>query len=245
MILPTEDNADRTVGARHMNDSQACRERLDSGNVVAASRPHRAIWCHDGMVSGGEFIYDRPEVAPGALLIASTALSGETFVRTVVYVIEHDEQGTLGVVLNRMSDAAVHNILPRWADLAASPRAVFVGGPVGTSSALCLGVAKAGVDVAKQPKLHQVLGPVAMVDLDADPEEMATVLTGVRIFAGYAGWEAGQLDDELAESSWIVAPGLPTDLLSEPSVDIWQRVLQRQPWPLPLLSTYPLRPEDN
>lgn len=184
-------------------------------------------------------------MAPGSLLIASTALSAPAFARTVVYIIEHDEQGTLGVVLNRMSDAAVYNILPRWADLAASPRAVFVGGPVGTSSALCLGVAKSGVVVADQPKLHQVLGPVAMVDLDADPDQMAEVLAGVRIFAGYAGWEPGQLDEELADNSWIVAPGLPTDLLSEPSVDVWQQVLSRQPWPLPLLSTYPLRPDDN
>ncbi|WP_420712846.1 YqgE/AlgH family protein [Gordonia sp. MP11Mi] len=197
------------------------------------------------MVSDGEFSDDRPEVTPGSLLIASTALSGPTFERTVVYIIEHDDQGTLGVVLNRMSEAAVHNILPAWADLAASPRAVFVGGPVGTSSALCLGVAKSGVVVADQPKLHQVVGPVAMVDLDADPDEMAEVLTGVRIFAGYAGWESGQLDEELADSSWIVVSGLPTDLLAEPSVDVWQRVLARQPWPLPLLSTYPVRPEDN
>ena len=197
------------------------------------------------MVSGGESNSQQPEVGPGSLLIASTDLTGPTFARTVIYVIEHDEQGTLGVVLNRMSDAAVFNVLPAWAELAASPRAVFVGGPVGTSSALCLGVAKSGVEVAQQPKLHQVLGPVAMVDLDADPEEMAEVLTGVRIFAGYAGWEAGQLEEELADDSWIVAPGLPADLLAEASVDVWQQVLARQPWPLPLLSTYPLRPEDN
>ncbi|MGB6243695.1 MULTISPECIES: YqgE/AlgH family protein [Gordonia] len=196
-------------------------------------------------MSGADYLTNQPEVSAGSLLIASTALSGPTFARTVIYVIEHDEQGTLGVVLNRMSDAAVYNVLPAWAELAASPRAVFVGGPVATSSALCLGVAKTGVDVSKQPRLHQVLGPVAMVDLDADPEELAQVLTGVRIFAGYAGWDAGQLGDELAEGSWIVAPGLPTDLLAAPSVDVWQRVLQRQPWPLPLLSTYPMHPEEN
>ncbi|GAA2367913.1 MULTISPECIES: YqgE/AlgH family protein [Gordonia] len=196
-------------------------------------------------MSGADYLTDQPEVSAGSLLIASTALTGPTFARTVIYVIEHDEQGTLGVVLNRMSDAAVYNVLPAWTELAASPRAVFVGGPVATSSALCLGVAKTGVDVSKQPRLHQVLGPVAMVDLDADPDELAQVLTGVRIFAGYAGWDAGQLDEELAEGSWIVAQGLPTDLLAEPSVDVWQRVLARQPWPLPLLSTYPRHPEEN
>ena len=196
-------------------------------------------------MSDADYLTNQPDVSAGSLLIASAALTGPTFARTVIYVIEHDEHGTLGVVLNRMSDAAVFNVLPAWAELAAQPRAVFVGGPVSTSSALCLGVAKTGVDIAEQPKLHQVLGPVAMVDLDADPDELAEILTGVRIFAGYAGWDAGQLDDEIAEGSWIIAPGLPGDLLTEPSVDVWQRVLARQPWPLPLLSTYPLRPEEN
>lgn len=196
-------------------------------------------------MSGADYLTNQPEVSAGSLLIASTGLTGPTFARTVIYVIEHDAQGTLGVVLNRMSDAAVFNVLPAWAELAAQPRAVFVGGPVSTSSALCLGVAKTGVNVAEQPKLHQVLGPVAMVDLDADPEELANILTGVRIFAGYAGWDAGQLDEEIVEGSWIVTQGLPDDLLSAPSVDVWQRVLARQPWPLPLLSTYPLRPEEN
>ncbi|MFT4087553.1 MAG: YqgE/AlgH family protein [Gordonia sp. (in: high G+C Gram-positive bacteria)] len=192
----------------------------------------------------GENLRDQA-VGPGSLLIASTALTGPTFARTVIYVIEHDESGTLGVVLNRMSQAAVFNVLPDWAELAASPRAVFIGGPVQTESAVCLGVAKPGVDVETQPKLHRVLGPVVMVDLDAEPEQLETVLTGVRIFAGYAGWEVGQLDDELSEGSWIVAPGLPTDLLSPASVDVWQAALRRQPWPLPLLSTYPADPLTN
>ncbi|MFT3660633.1 MAG: YqgE/AlgH family protein [Gordonia sp. (in: high G+C Gram-positive bacteria)] len=182
---------------------------------------------------------DPAQVGPGSLLIASTTLTTPTFARAVIYIIEHDENGTLGVVLNRMSQAAVFNILPQWSELAASPRAVFIGGPVQTESAVCLGVAKIGVDLDSQPRLHRVLGPVCMVDLDADPEELEPILTGVRIFAGYAGWDAGQLQDELDDGSWLVAAGLPTDLLAPASVDIWHEVLRRQPWPLPLLATYP------
>lgn len=185
------------------------------------------------------------EIGPGTLLIASTALTGPTFARTVIYLIEHDHNGTLGVVLNRMSEAAVFNVLPQWAELAASPRAVFIGGPVQTESAVCLGVTRSGIDPQTQPQLRPVLGPVVMVDLDADPEELAPVLTGVRIFAGYAGWDAGQLADEIAEDSWLVAPGLPTDLLAPADVDIWDTVLRRQPWPLPLLATYPVDPLTN
>ena len=188
---------------------------------------------------------DPARVGPGSLLIASTSLTGPTFARAVIYVIEHDQNGTLGVVLNRMSQAAVFNILPQWADLAASPRAVFIGGPVSTESAVCLGVAKTGVDVSTEPKLHQVTGRVCMVDLDADPEELEPVLSGVRIFAGYAGWDAGQLDDELGDGSWLIASGLPSDLLAPATVDVWHEVLRRQQWPLPLLATYPVDPLTN
>ncbi|WP_454164210.1 YqgE/AlgH family protein [Gordonia iterans] len=188
---------------------------------------------------------DPARVGPGSLLIASTSLTGPTFARAVIYVIEHDQNGTLGVVLNRMSQAAVFNILPQWADLAASPRAVFIGGPVSTESAVCLGVAKTGVDVSTEPKLHQVTGRVCMVDLDADPEELEPVLSGVRIFAGYAGWDAGQLDDELGDGSWLIASGLPSDLLAPATVDVWHEVLRRQQWPLPLLATYPADPLTN
>lgn len=193
----------------------------------------------------GDDYRDPAQVGPGSLLIASTSLTGPTFARTVIYVIEHDENGTLGVVLNRMSQAAVFNILPEWSELAASPRAVFIGGPVQTESAVCLGVAKTGIDVAAQPKLHQVRGPVCMVDLDADPGDLEPVLSGVRIFAGYAGWDAGQLDDELAEDSWLIAGSLPSDLLTPATVDVWHEVLRRQEWPLPLLATYPADPRTN
>ncbi|MFC0316085.1 YqgE/AlgH family protein [Gordonia phosphorivorans] len=188
---------------------------------------------------------DPAQVGPGSVLIASTSLTGPTFARTVIYVIEHDEHGTLGVVLNRMSQAAVYNVLPDWSELAASPRAVFIGGPVQAESAVCLAVVKTGIDLATQPKLHQVRGPVCMVDLDADPDDLQPVLTGLRIFAGYAGWDAGQLDDELAEGSWWIAPGLPSDLLAPADVDVWQAVLRRQDWPLPLLATYPADPLTN
>ncbi|MCK0439003.1 YqgE/AlgH family protein [Gordonia alkaliphila] len=193
----------------------------------------------------GDDFRDPAQVGPGSVLIASTTLTGPTFARTVIYVIEHDEHGTLGVVLNRMSQAAVFNVLPAWSELAASPRAVFIGGPVQAESAVCLAVAKTGIDLATQPKLHQVRGPVCMVDLDADPEDLEPVLTGLRIFAGYAGWDGGQLDDELAEGSWLVAPGLPSDLLAPATVDVWQAVLRRQDWPLPLLATYPMDPLTN
>ena len=184
-------------------------------------------------------------VRAGTLLLASTDLTEPTFARSVIYIIEHNDGGSLGVILNRMSQTAVHNILPQWTDLAASPQALFIGGPVKQDAALCLGVTKHGVDIEGIEGLRPVDGRVVLVDLDADQELLAEVLEGVRIFAGYAGWGIGQLDAELAQDSWLLASALPRDLLAPPTVDVWADVLRRQPWPMPLLATFPIDVDQN
>lgn len=173
------------------------------------------------------------------MLIASTTLTESIFARSVIYMIEHNDEGSLGVILNQMSQTAVHNLLPRWTDLAASPRALFIGGPVKQDSALCLGVLKPGVDPGPVDGIRHVDGRVVLVDLDADPDQLGDVVEGVRLFAGYAGWSSGQLDGELGQDSWLLASALPRDITAPATVDVWSTVLRRQPWPLPLLSTFP------
>ena len=83
-------------------------------------------------------------------------------------------------------------------------------------------------------------GRIAMVDLDADPEAVAPYVEAARIFAGYSGWTIGQLEGEIERDDWIVQSALPTDVLVEPRVDLWSRVLRRQPMPLALLATHPI-----
>lgn len=177
--------------------------------------------------------------------MASPELSEPTFRRTVIFIIEHNDAGSLGVVLNRMSQTAVHNLLPAWTDTAARPKAIFVGGPVKQDSALCLGVIRPGASVEFTPALRPVQGRVVLVDLDADADDLNQTLSGVRIFAGYAGWGLGQLGDELRTGSWIVASALPDDVVAPAETDLWAQVMRRQPWPLPLLSTHPIELERN
>jgi len=179
-------------------------------------------------------------VGAGTLLLASTELLEPTFRRSVIYIVEHNDGGTLGVVLNRPSETAVYNVLPQWTDLAAKPKTMFVGGPVKRDAALCLGNLRIGVDPDGMPGLRHVAGRVVMVDLDADPESIAESVEGVRIFAGYSGWTIGQLDGEIERDDWIVLAALPADVLVEPRVDLWSQVLRRQPMPLPLLATHPI-----
>jgi putative transcriptional regulator len=181
-----------------------------------------------------------PRVRAGTLLLANTDLLEPTFRRSVIYVVEHNDGGTLGVVLNRASETAVYNVLPQWAKLAAKPKTMFIGGPVKRDAALCLATLRAGMEAANVPGLRHVQGRMVMVDLDVDPDSIAAVVEGVRIFAGYSGWTIGQLDGEIEREDWIVLSALPSDVLVEPRVDLWSRVLRRQPLPLSLLATHPI-----
>ena len=153
-------------------------------------------------------------LAPGSLLVAAPGLLDPNFHRTVVYLIEHRDGGSLGVVLNRPSEVSVRDVLPTWAPLTSQPSSVFVGGPVDSETALCLATVRTGHDPSKVNGLVRVRGPVALVDLDSDPNAISSLLRGLRVFAGYSGWDRGQLDAEVQRGDWIVVPALPDDVLT-------------------------------
>jgi putative transcriptional regulator len=185
------------------------------------------------------------EVAPGTLLVAAPGLLDPHFRRTVIYVIEHRTRGSLGVVLNRPSEVTVRDVLPTWAPLSSQPPSVFVGGPVESETALCLATVRTGEDPSSVEGLITVRGPVALVDLESDPSVIAPRLRGLRVFAGYSGWEAGQLAGEIERGDWIVVPAIPDDVLARQDDRLWGHVLRRQGMPLSLLATYPLDVRSN
>ncbi|AZI59269.1 DUF179 domain-containing protein [Nakamurella antarctica] len=171
-------------------------------------------------------------VKSGSLLVASPELRGPDFGRTVVYMITHGEEGSLGVVLNKPSEIPVQNVLPQWTELAAKSKVVFVGGPMELSSAMCVGVCRPGVDASDIEGLAPIAGPVCLVSVDSAAGPKGLYLKGVRIFGGHAGWAPGQLVDEVAEGAWSVVASSPQDVLAGPKVDVWFEVLRRQRFPL-------------
>lgn len=168
----------------------------------------------------------------GMLLVATSRLRDPQFSRTVVYLVAHGEEGSAGLVLNRRSETAVHSVLPGWAAHVAKPQAVYSGGPVQPSGAMCLGVSRGSYYPGDGSGLVRVAGRVVLVDLDSEPVLAAASLSGVRIFAGHAGWGEGQLAAEIAEGSWFVVPGRDADVLTGPMVDLYFRALKRQGFPL-------------
>jgi putative transcriptional regulator len=179
----------------------------------------------------------------GSLLVATPSLLDPNFERAVVLVLDLDAGGALGVVLNRPSDVSVGDVLPAWADGVTPPDVLFAGGPVSTDSALAVGALPAGRD--EPVGFRRLYGDVGIVDLDAPPELVVPALDGLRVFAGYAGWGAGQLETEVATDSWYVVPSLPGDLFAAEPADLHRRVLRRQPGELAWVSTRPLDPTQN
>ena len=166
------------------------------------------------------------------LLIASADLRDPHFRRTVIYLVAHGEEGSAGLVLNRRTETAVHSVLPEWSAHASRPPAVYAGGPVQPSGAMCLGVSRGGYVPRDGSGLVRVAGRVVLVDLDSEPAVVAATLRGFRIFAGHAGWSEGQLVREIAEGAWFVVPALDEDVLAGPLVDLYFRALKRQGFPL-------------
>lgn len=187
------------------------------------------------------------DVRPGVLLVAMPALTDPTFAGVVVYVLDHGPAGTLGVVLGRPSQVRLGDVLPDWRELAVPPEVFHVGGPCEAETAICLGVVPGPArDADDEHGLRPVCGEVYLVDLDADPGDLRGRLAGLRVFAGYAGWSAGQLGGEIAEGAWACVPGRPDDVLSAlPGPELWRAVLDRQRGPRAVLSTLPADPDAN
>jgi putative AlgH/UPF0301 family transcriptional regulator len=185
------------------------------------------------------------DVRPGCLLVAMPVLTDPSFAGAVVFVLDHSDTGTLGVVLGRPSQVQIRDALPGWCDLAVEPGVFHVGGPCEADTALCLAVCSAAVPAADGP-LRRVAGDVYLVDLDSDPAEVDDELDGLRVFAGYAGWSPGQLGEEITEGAWACVPGEPHDVLSElAGPAFWRSVLDRQTGRLAVLSTAPADPVCN
>jgi putative transcriptional regulator len=169
----------------------------------------------------------------GKLLIASPGLT-DFFRRSVVLVLEHSEDGAVGLVLNRPSDTHVDEAVPDLAVLAEPEDVVHVGGPVGPDSVIVLGRFEDPDEAASI--VFDDLGVV-------NPEAQTPDLHASRVYAGHAGWAPGQLDGELEQDAWIVEPAHPEDPFDDG--DLWSRVLDRKGGGYSLLARMPEDPSLN
>lgn len=179
----------------------------------------------------------------GRLLVSTPEITDGVFERSVVLLLAHDEQTAEGVVLNKPVQAPIDAVLPGWQDGASEPQMVFQGGPVQTDSAV--GLVGVPGDGAPPEGVKRLFGAIGLVDLDTEQSQVWPSISALRIFAGYAGWGADQLADEIERGGWFVVDAEIGDVFDAEPETLWRRVLRRQRGLMAWVSTYPDDPSHN
>lgn len=172
------------------------------------------------------------------LLVATPRIGDGNFERTVVLLLEHNAEGAVGIVLNRPSSLVVSELLTGWEDV---PGVLFSGGPVSPES--IIGLSREWPE-GVESGWTRILGDVGSVDLSLGAEHLAG-RPGLRLFIGYAGWDAEQLDGEIAAGAWFVVDPEPGDVLTDDPEGLWRAVLARQPNSVSWFQNYPDDPSAN
>ena len=175
----------------------------------------------------------------GKLLIASPALVDPNFARAVVLITEHNDEGAMGVVLNRPSETGVAQVAPELEPVA-DGGPIFIGGPVQPQALVVL-----AEFADPEAAAWIVAADVGFVAAETDREELESAVRRGRVYAGYSGWGAGQLEAELSEEAWIVEPPLPTELFPEDPEELWHDVLARKGGQYALIARMPEDPSLN
>ena len=174
----------------------------------------------------------------GKLIVSSPSLLDPNFRKTVVLIAHHDEEGALGLVLSRPSDVPAVEAVPVLDGLPGAEDPVFVGGPVQPDAFMVLAEFE-DVDESAAP----IIDGLGFMPADAEPGELA--IKRLRLFAGYSGWGSGQLEDVLADESWIVVDAAADDAFADDPDLLWRTVVQRKGGAFSLMENMPFDPGLN
>lgn len=180
------------------------------------------------------------ESVRGQLLVAGPSLLDPNFWRTVVLVVEHTDEGALGLVLNRPSETSIGEAVPQLGGLLAPGESLFIGGPVQPSAVIVLAQFEDPTDAALL-----AFDDVGVLGTGPSPEELSVTVRSGRAFLGHAGWGAGQLDGELERGDWILEPARLEDAFADEARALWSEVLTRKGGSYALVARMPADPSMN
>ena len=174
-------------------------------------------------------------LGPGSLLVATPDMMDPNFTRAVILLIAYSpEDGAMGLILNRpltVDQMDDQSPIASWMDSSQSPSTIFLGGPVEPNGYICMTPDSSSLSGLRSVDIESI----SPVHLDGPH----------RVFRGYTGWGASQLEDEVTFKSWYIVPSQSSDVLTTSPGTLWNDVLQRQEGPLKKLGLYPINPEVN
>jgi len=185
---------------------------------------------------------DKIEPQKGDLLISEPFLNDPNFVRTVVLLCEHNEEGSFGFVLNKPSQITIHELIE---EVDERDDTVYVGGPVQQNTLQFIhrnnDLIEGGMEVSEG------------LYWGGNFEQMLTILDGnligkneIKFFVGYSGWAAGQLKDELELNSWIIFRNVGVEKIFDTNVEsLWKEVLKTMGGKYKIISNFPVDPRLN
>ena len=190
------------------------------------------------------------ESLKGSLLVASPGLTDPNFARTVVFIVEHNEEGALGVVLNRPGKASVRDL---WSSLSKDPcgceAKTFVGGPVQKNSVLILhgfdDLSESSQEVIDGVYLGSELSLLETILSRSDETSTEVAHGRFRLYCGYAGWGTGQLDHEMEAGGWLLLPAKLEHVFQVETDELWTQALRGVGGPYEFFALMPPNPELN
>ena len=177
----------------------------------------------------------------GQLILENGKLQGSFFHRTVILICQHDAEGAFGLVLNRTTNNKVGDALVANLPDALKEEVLFLGGPVQPQALSFLHSDTYLPDANVLPNLSLGHSLETLMDLG----ESFSVSQRVKVFAGYAGWSPGQLDDEMKRDTWLTHSASLDLVFEQDGEELWQTILRKKGWKYRLIADAPEDPTLN
>jgi putative transcriptional regulator len=181
------------------------------------------------------------ESLKGQLLLDNGRLQGSFFHRTVLLICEHNEEGAFGLMINRPSGNKVGDALTANLPEPLKTQELFLGGPVQPQALSYLHADDFLPDANVIPNLNLDHSLDNLVELG----DSFSTTQQIKVFAGYAGWSPGQLDDEMKRDTWLTHPASIDLIFRDDATELWPMILKQKGWRYRLMAQQPEDPTRN
>jgi len=177
-----------------------------------------------GLMLPADAVKAQDTPAVGTFLVATRELRGTGFAESIILLIQHDQDGTMGIIINQPTGTNAAKLLPDIAGLDQYDSKLYIGGPVAAWGVIML------VQSTRTPTNAEHV--FANVYTSGDPELLdqligaGTLKSNVRLYAGHAGWAVGQLEAEIRRGSWFTVPARADFVFSNQPQNIWHQLIE-------------------